>query len=65
MLWYSTISCMTNMKIKFLLIIGDMIINGNKHLGTLENPIIHYCIFHVKILNLMEKFSFKVNLIMY
>jgi hypothetical protein len=37
------------MKIKFLLrLIGDVIINGNKHLCTFENPVIHYPIFHVK-----------------
>jgi hypothetical protein len=31
------------MKTKFLLgLIGDMITNGNKNLGTFESPIIHY-----------------------
>jgi hypothetical protein len=49
------------MKTNFLLgLIGDVIINGNKHLGTFESPIIHYPIFNVKNLNLMEMFSFKV-----
>jgi hypothetical protein len=52
---------MTKMKIKFLLgLIGDMITNGNKHLNTFESPIIHYPIFNVKNLNLMEFFSFKI-----
>ncbi len=37
--------------------IRDVITNGNKHLGILENPIIHYPILNVKILNLMEIFS--------
>ncbi len=61
MLWYSIISCMTKMKEKFLLgLIRDVITNGNKHLGTFESPIIHYPIFNVKNLNLMENFSFKV-----
>jgi hypothetical protein len=49
------------MKTKFLLgLIGDMITNGNKHLGTFKSPIIHYPIFNVKNLNLMEISSFKV-----
>ncbi len=61
MLWYSTISCITKMKTKFLLgFIGDMITNGNKHLGTFESPIIHYPIFNVKNLNLMEIFHSKI-----
>jgi hypothetical protein len=52
---------MTKMKMKFLLgLIGDMITNENKHLGTFESPIIHYSIFNVKNLNLIEKISFKV-----
>ncbi len=52
---------MIEMKTKLLLgLIGDVITNGNKHLGTFENPIIHYPIFNVKNLNLMEKISFKV-----
>jgi hypothetical protein len=37
-----------------------MIANGNKHLGTFESPIIHFLIFNVKNLNLMDIFSFKV-----
>jgi hypothetical protein len=37
-----------------------MITNENKHLGTFESPIIHFLIFNVKNLNLMEKISFKV-----
>jgi len=37
-----------------------MFTNGNKHLGTFKSPIIHYPIFNVKNLNLMEFFSFKV-----
>jgi len=42
MAWYSTISCMTKMKMKLLLgLIGDVITNENKHLGTFESPIIH------------------------
>jgi hypothetical protein len=49
------------MKTKFILrLIGDVITNGNKHLGTFESPIIHYPIFNIKNLNLMEKISFKV-----
>jgi hypothetical protein len=49
------------MRINFLLeFIRDVIINGSKHLGTFESPIIHYPIFNVKKLNLMEIFSFKV-----
>jgi hypothetical protein len=49
------------MKTKFLLgLIMGVITNGNKHLGTFESPIINYPIFNVKILNLMEKISFKV-----
>jgi hypothetical protein len=49
------------MKTKFLLgFIGDMITNGNKHLGTFESPIIHYPIFNVKNLNLMEIFHSKI-----
>ncbi len=49
------------MKTKFLLgLIGDVIINESMHLGTFESPIIHYLIFNVKNLNLMEKISFKV-----
>ncbi len=52
---------MIEMKTKLLLgLIGDVITNGNKHLGTFENPIIHYPIFNVKNLNLMKFFSFKV-----
>jgi hypothetical protein len=48
------------MKTRFLLgLIGDMITNGNKHFGTFESPIIHYPIFNVKILNLIENLSFK------
>jgi hypothetical protein len=48
------------MKKKFLLgLIGDVIINGNKHLGTFESPIINFPIFNAKNLNLMEMFSFK------
>jgi hypothetical protein len=58
MLWYFTISCM---KTTFLMgLFRDVITNGNKHLGTFESPIIHYPIFIVKNLNLMEIFSFKV-----
>jgi hypothetical protein len=41
-------------------LIGDMITNGNKHLGIFESPIIDYPIFNVKNLNLMEFFSFKI-----
>ncbi len=37
-----------------------MITNGNKHLGAFESPIIHYLIFNVKNLNLMEKNLFKI-----
>ncbi len=49
------------MKTKILLgLIGDMIINESMHLCTFESPIIHYPIFNVKNLNLMEKISFKV-----
>jgi hypothetical protein len=49
------------MKTKILLrLIGDMITNGNKHLGTFENHIINYPIFNIKNLNLMEIFSFKI-----
>jgi hypothetical protein len=49
------------MKTKFLLgFIGDVITNGNDHLGTFENPIIHFPIFYVKNLNLMEFISFKI-----
>ncbi len=60
MLWYFTIS-VYKMKTNFLLeLIGDMIINGSKPLGTFESPIIHYPIFNVKNLNLMEFFSFKL-----
>ncbi len=56
-----TISCMTKMKTNFLLgLIGDVITNGNNHLGTFESPIIHIPIFNVKNLNLMEFISFKV-----
>jgi hypothetical protein len=63
MLWYSTISCMTKMKTKFLLgLIGDMITNGNKNLGTFESPIIHYPIFNIKNLNLMEIFHSKYSI---
>ncbi len=52
---------MIKMKIIFLLgLIGDVIINRNKHLGTFESPIIHYPIFNVKKLNLIKKKSFKV-----
>jgi hypothetical protein len=52
---------MTKMKRKFLLgLIGDIITNENKHLGTFESPIVHYPIFNVKKLNLMKFFSFKV-----
>jgi hypothetical protein len=51
---------MTKMKTNFLLgLIGDVIRNGNKHLGTFENPIIRFPIFNAKNLNLMEFFSFK------
>ncbi len=61
MLWYSTINYMTKMKTKFLLgLIGDMITNENKRLSIFESPIIHYSIFNVKNLNLIEKFSFKI-----
>jgi hypothetical protein len=49
------------MKLKFLLgLIGDMITNENKHLGTFESLIVHYPILNVKKLNLIEFFSFKV-----
>jgi len=49
---------MIKMKTKFLLgLIGDMITNENKHLGTFESPIIHYSIFNVKKLNLILKNS--------
>jgi hypothetical protein len=41
-------------------LIGDMITNENKHLGTFESRIIHYFIFNVKNLNLIEKHSFKI-----
>jgi hypothetical protein len=52
---------MTKMETKFLLrVIKDVIITGNKHLGTFESLIIHYPIFNVKNLNLMEKNSFKI-----
>jgi hypothetical protein len=52
---------MTKMKKKsYWDFIGDMITNGKKHLGTFESPIIHFLIFNVKNLNLMEFFSFKV-----
>ncbi len=51
---------MIKMKTKFLLgLIGDVITNGNKHLGTFESPIIHFPIFNVIFLNLMDFFSFK------
>ncbi len=54
-------SRMTKMKTKFLLgLIGDVITNGNKHLNTFERPIIHYPIFNIKNLKLMETISFKV-----
>jgi hypothetical protein len=57
-IWYSSISCM---KTNFLLgFTKDVITNGNKHLGTFESPIIHYPIFNVKNLNLMEFFPFKI-----
>jgi hypothetical protein len=47
---------MIKMKMKFLLgLIGDVITNENKHLGTFENPIILYPTFNVKNLNLIEK----------
>jgi hypothetical protein len=49
------------MKTKFLFgLIGDVITNVNKHLGTFESPIVHFPIFNVKNLNLMEIFSFEV-----
>jgi hypothetical protein len=49
------------MKKNFLLgLTKDVITNGNKHLGTFESPMIHYPIFNVRNLNLMEFFSFKV-----
>jgi hypothetical protein len=49
------------METKILLrVIKDVIINGNKHLGTFESLIIRYPIFNVKNLNLMEKNSFKM-----
>ncbi len=52
---------MTKMKTKFLFgFIGDVITNVNKRLGTFESPIIHFPIFNVKYLNLIEFFSFKV-----
>ncbi len=61
MLWYFTISCIIKMKTKFLLgLIGDMTTNGNKDLCIFESPIIHYPIFNVKKLNLMEKISLKI-----
>jgi hypothetical protein len=51
---------MIKIKTKFLLrLIGEVITNGNKHLGTFESPIIHHPIFNVKILNLIKKLSFK------
>jgi hypothetical protein len=43
--------------------IWGVIINGRRHLGTFESPKIigiHYAVFNVKNLNLMEVFSFKV-----
>jgi hypothetical protein len=53
---------MTKMDTKFLLeVIRDVIINGNKHLGTFESPIIHFPIFNFKILNLMEKIHSKYS----
>jgi hypothetical protein len=52
---------MTKMETNFLLeVIRDVIINGNKHLGIFESPIIHFPIFNVKNMNLMEKISFKI-----
>jgi hypothetical protein len=52
---------MTKMKTKFLFgFIGDVITNANKHLGTFESPIIHFLIFNVKNLNLIEFISLKV-----
>jgi len=51
---------MIKIKTKFLLrLIGEVITNGNKHLGTFESPIIHHPIFNVKILNLIKNLSFK------
>jgi len=51
---------MMKMKKKFLFgLIGDVITNGNKHLGTFERPIINFPILNAKNLNLMEIFSFK------
>jgi hypothetical protein len=51
---------MTKIKTKFLLgLIGEVITNGNKHLSTFENPIIHYPIFNVKYLNFIKNLSFK------
>ncbi len=54
-------SCVTKMKKRILLgFIADVITNGNKHLSTFEKPMIHYPIFNIKKLKLMEIFSFKV-----
>jgi hypothetical protein len=51
---------MIKMKEKFLLgLIGDVITNENKNLSIFESPIIHFPIFNVKNLNLMEKISLK------
>ncbi len=49
-----------NEKVNLLGLIGDVITNGNKHLGTFDSPIIHYPIFNVKNLNLIGNFSFKI-----
>jgi hypothetical protein len=62
---YSTISCMTKIKTKFLFgLIKDVITNVNKHLGTFESPIIHFPIFNIKNMKLMIFFHSKY-LIMY
>jgi len=50
---------------KLLELIGDLITNGNNHFHAFESPKIHYPIFNVKILNLMELFSHSKYSIMY
>jgi hypothetical protein len=56
------ISCMTKMRINVLLgFIGDVITNGNNHLGVFES-IIHYPILNVKNLNMMEICSSKYSI---
>jgi hypothetical protein len=56
MLWYFTISCMIKIKTKFLLrLIGDVITNGNKHLGTFLEP--HNSLSHFQ----CQNFEFDGN----